>query len=242
MSDLIFYQGVLHLRERVNAAHDTDIFRFDVSDLTLNNTKAGHFDFIPGQFISLEVAPQVWRAYSIASIPSDDKVELLIRFISGGRASEILRNIPEGSSFRFRGGFGDFVLPETPDTKLTFCATGTGIAPFRSLIRAEALSPSPRPMKLLYGAQTLSDMAYLGEIASWAPHLQVLLGVSRQSELGGAPFEARNCRITKFLLGETFTPQTEFYICGNGDMVRTVQDLLLDMGVKKEHVHKERFN
>src|ERR671921_424456 len=99
------------------------------------------FDFTPGQFVTLDLpihekpAKRI-RSYSIASWPDHTNTfELLIVLLDGGAGTTYLFNeVHEGSEITLRGPQGVFVLPETIDRDLFFICTGTGIAPFRSMV------------------------------------------------------------------------------------------------------------
>ncbi len=97
--------------------------------------------FKPGQFVTLDLPiheqrNRRWRSYSIASMPDGSNViELVIVYVDGGSASKyIFENIKEGSVFTLRGPHGLFVLPEHIEKDMYFICTGTGIAPFRSML------------------------------------------------------------------------------------------------------------
>ncbi len=226
-------EGTLRLDRVHTVARDTLEFFFTVTAPT-------PFGFVAGQFLSLEVKPNVWRAYSIASLPGDDQLILLVRIIPEGVGSQVLSAAQSGAEFRFRGPFGHFGLSPTPDIGLTFCATGTGIAPLRALILTEAAQPHPRPMRLWYGGRDTDDIAYLGDIAQWASTLDLTVCLSRQTALpaGGS---YRTGRITDLVTTAPLHDQ-EFYLCGNGDMVKDLTARLIAAGVSKNAIKKERFN
>ena len=77
-----------------------------------------------------------WRSYSIASWPDGTNVyELLIVLLEGGAGTTYLFNeVKVGSELVFRGPQGVFVLPENIEKDIFFICTGTGIAPFRSML------------------------------------------------------------------------------------------------------------
>src|SRR6478609_10719955 len=103
--------------------------------------ETGRFDFQPGQFVTLDLpihekpAKRI-RSYSIASWPDGTNVfELLIVLLEGGAGTTYLFNeIREGSELTLRGPQGVFVLPEEIERDIYLICTGTGIAPFRSMI------------------------------------------------------------------------------------------------------------
>src|SRR4028118_1671665 len=99
------------------------------------------FDFKPGQFVTLDLPihekkNKRWRSYSIASWPDGTNViELVIVKLEGGLGTAYLfDHIVEGSELLLRGPQGVFVLPEVIDRDLFFICTGTGVAPFRSMV------------------------------------------------------------------------------------------------------------
>lgn len=198
------------------------------------------FSFQAGQFLSLQFGETSWRAYSIASAPHEGRIEFVIRYVDKGLASEILWNTKVGDSFPFKGPFGGFVLSNNPDAHLIFCGTGTGIAPLRSMILTENQKPHPRPITLLYGGRSAADIAYLNEISSWSSDLQVQLGLSQDASKSNLP--SQKCRITEFLPEFLENENNEFYICGNGDMVKSVTEILTQNGVEKTKIFMERFN
>src|SRR5208282_2171993 len=100
----------------------------------------GHsrFGFVAGQWLSFKTdmpdGEEITRAYSIASPRSDDKrFALCLNRVQDGFMSNFLCDMKKGDEIRCQGPFGDFILrPPMRDT--IFIATGTGIAPFRSML------------------------------------------------------------------------------------------------------------
>src|SRR5687767_9043968 len=99
------------------------------------------FDFKPGQFITLDLPihekkNKRWRSYSIASPPDGtNTVELVIVLLESGAGTTYLFNeVKEGSELLLRGPQGVFTLPDVIDRDLFLICTGTGIAPFRSMV------------------------------------------------------------------------------------------------------------
>ncbi|NCP67339.1 FAD-dependent oxidoreductase [bacterium] len=239
--------GELVLVSKEIAATDTLKLNFSLSNLkTLTGENyEGAFNFSAGQFVSLGFSQTAWRAYSIASTPDEKTLELMVRIVAGGVGSEALNAAEIGDAFPFKGPFGHFTLSENTQAHLVFCATGTGIAPFRAMIKTEAARDTPRAMTLLYGGQNADDLAYLEEVNQWGAELKVQLGLSRDANLkipAGLKCEAMNCRITNILESFEKNDDFEFYLCGNGAMVKSVQEILQEKGFAKEQIFMERFN
>ncbi len=130
------------------------------------------FDFKPGQFVTLDLPiheqrNKRWRSYSIASGPDGTNIiELLIVHLEGGLGSKYLfEEIKEGSELTLRGPQGVFVLPENMDKNLYFICTGTGIAPFRSMLHyIDKHKTATKNIKLIFGTRTREDLLYEDEM------------------------------------------------------------------------------
>ena len=128
------------------------------------------FDFKPGQFVTIDLPihekpNKRWRSYSIASWPDGTNVfELLIVLLEGGAGSSFLfHEAKVGSALTLRGPLGVFTLPENIDRDLYFICTGTGIAPFRSMLHHIKDHQLPhRDIYLIFGTRTKKRPALSG--------------------------------------------------------------------------------
>jgi len=130
------------------------------------------FTFKPGQFMTLDLPiheqrNRRWRSYSIASMPDESNViELVIVSLNGGTGSQyIFENIHVGSAITLRGPQGIFVLPQHLDKDLYLISTGTGIAPFRSMVEYVFHHSIPhKQINLIFGTRTKADLLYADEM------------------------------------------------------------------------------
>lgn len=91
-------------------------------------------DFSPGQYVTLR-ARDTPRAYSIASPPTEEELEFAIRRVPGGRLTEnLFTYVNEGEDVVVRGPNGEMVLDSPSARDVVFLSTGTGVAPFKSMI------------------------------------------------------------------------------------------------------------
>ncbi len=118
------------------------------------------FGFVPGQWLSVKTTTpdgeEITRAYSIASPPSaNGHVSFCLNRVQDGFMSNYLCDLGAGEGITFQGPFGDFTLrPPLRDT--VFIATGTGIAPFRSMLHWLLADPERHrghEFWLLFGAR-----------------------------------------------------------------------------------------
>lgn len=235
-------EGKLVLTKKEEVARSTLLLTFEVQS-------DSPFTFEAGQFVSLKFGDTSWRAYSIASVPNEEALQLVVRLVPDGLASGIFDESSIGDTFGFKGPFGRFILSDDVGKKLIFCATGTGIAPIRSMILQEQKKEDPRPMELWYGGRDSEDIAYLDEVQNWGVDVKLAFSKANEAqnphshyELNDDQIEVFDGRITQFIEEHGCPKDGEYYICGNGDMVKSIEGLLLDSGVEKKHIHKERFN
>ena len=132
------------------------------------------FDFKPGQFVTLDLPiheklNKRWRSYSISSWPDGSNIfELLIVLNSFGLGTPYLFNeISIGSELIFRGAQGVFTLHQPIEKDLYLVCTGTGIAPFRSMVQdIRRKEIEYKNIYLLYGCRRRENLMYYEEMLS----------------------------------------------------------------------------
>lgn len=109
-----------------------------------------------GQFVTLLRDDGLARSYSLASLPTDDSLELHVRVLPHGRMSQwIARDLRPGDRLRVRGPEGDcFYTTGQPEQPLLLVGTGTGLAPLHGVVRDALRSGHTGPITLLHGAIT----------------------------------------------------------------------------------------
>jgi ferredoxin-NADP reductase len=207
------------------------------------------FGFLSGQWLSVKAqtptGEEITRAYSIASAPADNgRVCFCLNRVPDGFMSNYLCNLGEGAEISFQGPFGDFILrPPLRDT--VFIATGTGVAPFRSMLHwllAEADRHQERQFWLLFGARTERDIYYREEferLASEHSNFHFLPTLSRASE------EWKGLRgYVQQHLGEVVGMRSEMhaYICGLDKMVKANRELLKSLGWDRTAIRYEKYD
>ena len=120
------------------------------------------FSFIPGQFLTAILSNgqlTIRRSYSLASSTDKDYIELCIKKVDKGPATNILFNLNTGDKIDFMGPLGMFVV-KNKDKKIVLISTGTGIGPFRSIIHD---NPNSKIM-LLTGYRSEDEVLYDDEL------------------------------------------------------------------------------
>ncbi|MFB6280668.1 MAG: FAD-binding oxidoreductase [Haloferacaceae archaeon] len=123
-------------------------------------------EFVAGQYVSVRYRGTT-RPYSVASSPTRDDLEFCIRRVPGGElTSDLAETLSEGDVVTLRGPYGDFVMEPPSKRDLVFLATGTGVAPFRSMIDycfetgRNVHRGDPRDVWLFLGCAWEDDLPY----------------------------------------------------------------------------------
>lgn len=234
-------------------------------------------DFVPGQFLQLglpvdadtvrasEDPPKrtklVKRSYSIASSPHErDAYELCVALVEAGKLTPKLKPLPVGARiWHDTHPKGFFTMEKVPDVRdLVFVATGTGIAPFVSMLRCYRNVPNRfRRFVIVHGAREASDLAYHEELIAAAKsddRVHYMPVLSREPEASG--WSGMRGRVQAALEDAQFAAHTKVpleadnahvFLCGNPEMIQAVRDLLSARGFVADTVkvpgnlHFERY-
>lgn len=222
----------------------------NVKQFWLEMPELESFDFKAGQFVTMDLPIgekrlQRWRSYSIANAPNgSNMLELCIVRSENGMATQYLFDeIKPGSALRFKGPDGGFVLPETIDKDLVFICTGTGVAPFRSMLYDLKNSGKPhRNIHLIFGTRTESNILYRAEFEALArtmPGFRYDIALSRQPDWPGYKGYIHQIYLEQY---KNIRPDVDFYLCGWSSMIdEAVANLLLKMGYDRTQIHYELY-
>ena len=228
-------------------------------------------DFLPGQFAVLglpgssprdpfadpedppaEPDKLIRRSYSIASSSrAREYLEFYVALVHSGTLSPRLFALKEGDRlFLGRKFTGLFTLDKVPqDQHLILIATGTGIAPYMSMLRTDIPLEATRRFAVLHGARHSWDLGYRSELLalqSLCPNFTYLTVVSRpEGELEPWPHASGYVqdlwRSGELEASWGFKPppaDTHIFLCGNPSMVDQMSQILQGEGFR-EHSRKE---
>jgi ferredoxin-NADP reductase len=122
--------------------------------------------------LTAEDGYQAQRSYSIASSPEDPKLVLTVERIDDGEVSPYLVDeLRPGDELELRGPIGGyFVWERSSGGPLLLIAGGSGVVPFRAMLRHHVAGDSDAALRLLYSARSLDDVLYLPELQ--VPHVR----------------------------------------------------------------------
>lgn len=231
------------LTKSVHLSAETKHLEFETNQLT-------EFKFTAGQFVTIrEPKPDGKihsRAYSIASPPRDNPTfDICLNRVESGFMSNWLCDLEVGASITFHGPHGLFVMRE-PKADAIFIATGTGVAPFRSM--AQWLFADPQRNQahhywLVFGTRYEDGLYYNNEFEEMQqrhPNFHYVATLSRCRD------DWQGCRgYVQDHVRQIVTdhPDTQAYICGLNDMVDANRKLLTEeFGWDKKRIVFERYD
>ncbi len=201
-------------------------------------------DFVPGQFVSFtdDVGGRaITRAYSICSPPDGNQFELCANLVVEGAFTPHLFRMRPGDTVQMQGPLGDFKLRPGPADSL-FVATGTGIAPIRSMLLARLPRDDSRSYTLLFGTRHETSLLYGEEferLAARHRNFRFLPTLSRPSpEWRGLQGHVQ--KHLPQLLGAR--RDADIYICGLKAMVNDVRSMLKGMGFDRRRILHEKYD
>ena len=197
----------------------------DIVGLTL--TVDGGFSWLPGQYADVHVpgSDDAKRSFSIASLPGDGHLEMMIKRYPGGRFSSLLGNeIKPGSQLHLTGPYGAFHLRRS-DRPILMIAGGSGMAPVLGVLRQLAAEGCDRPVRFYYGAREERDLFMLDEI--------------RQLGLTDFEFTPVAGRFVHEVVRVPADP--DVYMCGPPPMIDAAEAMLAASGVDPARIFTDRF-
>ncbi len=230
--------------------HSTRRFWIQIPELT-------SFDFEPGQFVTFDLPiheqrNKRWRSYSIASAPDGSNIfELVIVLMEDGLGTPHLFNdVTVGSELIVRGPQGKFTMPPVLDKDLFLICTGTGIAPFRSMVHYIDQHQIPHQrIHLVFGCREFKDSLYESELKYLEKSMVNFYHhpcFSRELSVGQGQYSGYVHACYKTIIeahrSETgILPPAYFYLCGWKNMVDDAKKTLLEIGYDKQAIHLELY-
>lgn len=210
------------------------------------------FPFAPGQYATLGLmGPRgklVQRPMSISSSAENlDEYEFFIRLVLGGALTPLLWERKVGDAINIKGPKGKFLLQED-GRRCLFVASGTGLAPFMSMLATLRDHGQTRDVVMLHGVSYDYDLAWRAQLeeleASGTFPLRYVGTVSRPKEC--PDWTGCTGRVEAILEEQLdvhgLTPEnTTIYLCGNPDMITAVEERASARGFPPEQVRKELY-
>ena len=195
-----------------------------------------NINFNPGQFFSLGVpGVPINREYSVSSGIDENYLDFLIREINGGVLSTQLKSLKKDDQIKILGPYGEFYLKEfNTNKKYNFFASGSGLAPFISIIR----SFNNLSYNIFHGVRLFEDIYTENKLKNYNVFISKFNSEEKHSSL-----RTYNGRITSnFEVIKNYINSNDlFFICGNSLMINDVYDYLEKNKIKNSNIYSELF-
>jgi ferredoxin/flavodoxin---NADP+ reductase len=211
--------------------------------------------FEPGQYLTLGVYAdgQLYqRPYSVASSArrTDGGYEFYVRQVPILRFTTLLFRLPLGHGMRMTGPKGRFLLEKHDDRRHVFVSTGTGIAPFISMVRTIMDDGETRRIVMVHGVSYQQELGYGKLLGEWTRDQPLpftyIPTVSRRQAPENAGWTGRWGRVEDVLDDvcadcKVDPTDTVVYICGNPEMILNVEKRVQEHGLPEPHVKRELY-
>lgn len=253
----------LKVRDVRRETEDAVTLIFDVPE-SLGST----FQYKQGQYLTLRFTlngQEERRSYSMCSSPLEDHLAVTVKEVAGGKVStHINRQVKAGDEVEVMPADGRFYTPLDPDNRKDYYlfAAGSGITPLMSILKTVLEEEPQSTVFLLYGNRVEEGIIFKDALAELQQKYDNQLIVEHilskpRREKGGGVFgflkkgavswggqtgRIDRASVARFLQeNKPRSRQAEYFICGPGDMIDTVEAALNGHGVDGKHIHTERF-
>lgn len=216
----------------------------EVKHFTFEVPEVGELPYLPGQFVSFSheiLGKKITRAYSTASPPSGNRFELCLNRVQDGLLSPFLFDLQPGDALPMKGPLGYFTWRE-PMRDSMLVATGTGIAPFRGMLKAYLESGGDREITLVFGVRYEPSLLYrqeFEELAERYSNFRFWPTLSRPAET----WAGRHGHVQMHVL-EAIRDRRDMdvYICGMKAMVNDMRQQLKEIGLDRKQIIFEKYD
>jgi len=239
----IRWLGKLSLAEVDDVTHNVKTFRF-------RPPHGGQipFDYLPGQFLTLHIAPQgipTKRSYTIASTPTwRDRIEITVKREDYGLVSRWLHDeLRIGDEVEIEAPNGTFIFSGKEADSVVLIGGGVGITPMMSVARYLSETRWPGKVHLILGFRAPRDFVFRKEIAELRARNANLSVTVTMSKPGDEAWSGAVGRIDATLLASAVTDiaTQRVHICGPPSMMDAAKAALVALGVPDAQIKTEAF-
>lgn len=238
---------------KATAERILDFRRWSEKLISIRTTRSPSFRFQPGQFARVGIASgssgTIWRPYSMVSANYDEYLEFFSIVVPDGAfTTRLARAVVGDTLYVEKQPYGYLTTSRfVGGQDLWLLATGTGIAPFLSILRDPEVWTRYEHLVLAYSVRELADLAYREEIAAiardepfnaHARKLHFVPIVTRATVAG-----LLNRRLTDLLRDGSLeasvgvpldAERARILLCGNPQMLDDVRDVLSERGLRPD--------
>jgi ring-1,2-phenylacetyl-CoA epoxidase subunit PaaE len=214
---------------------------------------ADEYEFLPGQHLPFQVTidgKKLRRTYSICSEKDERPLEIGVRIQPGGAFSEYAASdLRVGDTLEAMPPSGRFHIALDSDNEKDYVgfASGSGITPILSMMKSILAAEPKSRFMLFYGNRKQSTTMFIEDLYAlknkYPERVQLNFIFSQEEQ----EFEPMAGRLDGDKIRDLYKHfgaglrTNDCFVCGPDSMIRDVTEALIDLGMKPEHVHSERF-
>ncbi|MFT4308888.1 MAG: ferredoxin--NADP reductase [Candidatus Woesearchaeota archaeon] len=204
------------------------------------------FDYRPGHFINCTIKGQEdigKRSYSIATSPTEDNIMISVKLV--GSFTHALFKLNVGDEIEVLGPLGlPYIRDESIDSDIVMIAGGSGVVPYRSLIKYYIDNNKNNRMFLLLSNKTMGDICYREQLMEYCAHkdnLMVTHFITNQ-DIDINDFIVKGIINEKYFMRMFSNPAEKIYfICGPKGLISLSVQILVGMGVPMDKIKTESW-
>jgi Na+-transporting NADH:ubiquinone oxidoreductase subunit F len=247
---ILLPEKLLAARDYTARVTQIETMTYDTKRLRLELEEDAQIVFKSGQYVQLYSAPYgqvpepVFRAYSIASAPSDTRaIDLIVRLVPQGACTTYVHTVLQiGDTVRLTGPYGDFYLRGQADN-LIFIAGGSGLAPMRSIILDILENNLTKNMTLFFGAVSRKDLYYLDffqELSARHANFRFIPALSKPDPADG--WIGETGLVTEVVARHVpDAANCEAYLCGSPGMINACLAVLKGIGFNDSAIFYDKY-
>lgn len=247
---IIIPEELFNIKEYITTIESIEQLTHDIKGFRLKLPAGESVSFKAGQYMQFHTKPyakikeSVYRAYSIANVPSDNEaIELIIRQVPDGICTTYAHTqLSEGDQVKISGPYGDFFL-RGDCSEIVMIAGGSGMAPIRSIILDVLEKGIDIKMNFFFGAVTKKDLYYLEyfhDLAERHDNFRFIPALSKPAPEDN--WEGEVGLITEVV--ERYVndgSDMEGYLCGSPGMINACINVLGKKGIPEAKVYYDKF-
>jgi CDP-4-dehydro-6-deoxyglucose reductase, E3 len=220
----------------------TGIESFNADVIHLRVETETPVEFLPGQYMKLRLGNGATRNFSMASRPAGAALDFHVRRIPGGRFTDgLLPRLRPGARMEIELPHGAFFHRAADARPIVMAATGTGLAPIRSMLEALLEDPDRPPIALYWGARAAADLYLHDELERWAERFGGFRYVPVLSR-AGEDWRGRRGYVQDAACGDLGDlSRYAVYLCGSPVMIAGARKAFRARGADMEHVYSDSF-
>ena len=206
--------------------------------------EAGLLDYRPGQYLKILTGDGRTRSFSMASVPSAGVVDLHVRRIPGGTFTDgALQQLRPGDALQVELPHGAFFYRAKDYRPLLMVATGTGLAPIKSILEALMDDGDCPPVSLYWGARSHPTCTCTMRSAAGAS--ASMISATYPCSRARDDWQGRRGYVQSAVLedlGELSGELSEYaiYLCGSPEMIRDARGLRRPRR-RSDHIYADSF-